>query len=216
MKFTKLFLCVSALVVVAVVVTAQNVEYSMKLPIGKDSLKWHVVNRLVLYSNEVKLSKAQGDGLLYFNDLEFGNGTIELDIKGKNDPGKSFVGIAFHILNDKTFDAVYFRPFNFEDKERKFHSAQYVSMPQYDWSRLRESYPGKYENTVQPVPNPDDWFHATIVVNFPEVKVYVDYAGEPSLVVRQISTQKKGKVGFWVGNYSEGSFKNLKINTITQ
>ena len=70
-----------------------------------------------------------------------------------------------------------------------------------------------WENKVSPVPNPDGWFHATIVINYPEVKVYVNNSQSPSLLVSQISTSKKGWLGFWVGNNSEGRFKNLKITT---
>ena len=46
---------------------------------------------------------------------------------------------------------------------------------------------------------------------FPDVTVYVNQSTIPSLVVKQISTRKKGKIGFWVGHNSEGCFKNLKI-----
>jgi len=193
--------------------TAQQNEFIPRLSMVEDALNWRVVNRSVSYLEYIHLDVKPGDGLLYLNDFEFKNGKIDLDIKGKNDPGRSFVGLAFHILNDSTFDAVYFRPFNFRSPERKTHSVQYISMPQYDWYKLRQEHPGVYENMIQHVPDPDDWFHATIIINYPEVKVFVDNSVEPSLVISQISSRKKGWVGFWVGNGSEGSFRNLKITT---
>lgn len=174
---------------------------------------WTVFNRKVSYNKDViHLDAQKYDGLLWLNGSYLKNGTIELDIKGKNEPGKSFVGVAFHGLNDTTFDAIYFRPFNFMNPERNNHSVQYISMPANNWYVLRNSYPGKYENTITPVPDPvDDWFHAKVVIEYPHVKVYVNGSEEPSLEIDQISDRKQGKVGLWVGYGSEGWFKNLVI-----
>lgn len=176
---------------------------------------WTVYNREVSFDKEVIHLNAQAnDGILWLNGSNFENGTIELDIKGKNAPGQSFVGVAFHGLDNSTFDGVYFRPFNFQNPERNAHSVQYISMPDNDWSTLRNAFPGKYENIIHPVPEPvDDWFHAQIVINYPEVKVYVNGSSEPTLEIEQISDSKQGKVGLWVGNGSEGWFKNLKVTS---
>lgn len=160
---------------------------------------------------EVHINKKPGDGLVFLNDLIFGDGTIEVDIKGKDEQGRNFTGIAFHVLNDSTYDAIYFRPFNFRNPERKNHSVQYISHPDYTWFKLRDESPGVYENELSPVPDPNDWFHATIKVKHPEVKVYVNHSKEPSLVINQLSDRKEGLLGFWVPNDTEGSFKNLKI-----
>ena len=43
------------------------------------------------------------------------------------------------------------------------------------------------------------------------VSVFVEDAKEPSLEVEMKSEFKKGKVGFWVGNGSDGEFKNLIV-----
>ena len=177
-----------------------------------DPKVWTVYNRSISKSaNSPHLDSREGDGFVQLNDFDLGNGRIEFDIKGINKPGGSFVGFAFHGLNDSTYDAVYFRPFNFKNPERKTHSVQYISHPQNTWFRLRENFPDKYENTVDPVPDPDDWFHVTIVIDHPSVKVFVNNSDKPSLIVDQLSTRKKGWVGFWVGNFSEGDFKNLEI-----
>lgn len=159
----------------------------------------------------VMLNAKQGDGLAVYQDLEFENGTIELDVKGKDILQQSFVGVAFHIQNDSTYNAVYFRPFNFKKPERTSHSVQYISHPKFTWQKLRTEFPEQFEKTVTPVPNPDEFFHARIDVNWPTVKVYVENSEIPSLEVKMLSTFKKGKVGLWVGNGSDGSFKNLKI-----
>jgi hypothetical protein len=126
---------------------------------------------------------------------------------------RSFVGIAFHGVDETTFDAIYFRPFNFrsEDPTRRAHAVQYISTPEFGWAVLRGKYPGKYEQPVQPPPDPDGWFHASVVLDYPVVSVYVNNSDQPSLVVRQLNETKSGWVGLFVGEGSDGRFANLKI-----
>ena len=178
-----------------------------------DPAGWTAFNRKVTFKKgTIHLNAKANDGLLLLNDFNFKNGTIEFDVKGKNDPGKSFVGIAFHVLDNRTFDAVYFRPFNFKNPQRNSHSVQYISMPDNDWSVLRKASPGKYEDTIAPVPGPvDGWFHVKVEVDHPNVTVFVDGSLQSTLQVEQISDRRQGKVGLWVGNGSEGWFRNLEI-----
>jgi len=178
-----------------------------------DSKIWTTHNRTSSFNDALYLDAKDDNGLARLNDFVFENGTIELDVKGKDEQGRSFVGVAFHGLNDSTYDAVYFRAFNFKNPERSNHSVQYISEPVFTWSKLRNEHPNQYENTVKPVPSPNDWFHATIVVEYPTVKVYVNNSTEPSLTVTQLSTRKKGWIALWVGNGSDGYFKNLKISS---
>src|SRR5262245_40669447 len=161
----------------------------------------------------VRLSESPGDGVAYLEGIEFADGAIEIDIRGKDVQGQSFVGVAFHGLDEKTYDAVYFRPFNFktEDSARRLHAVQYISHPTYTWQKLRTEQPGKYEKPVSPPPDPNGWFHARVVVASPKVSVFVNDAKEPCLVVDQLSDRKKGLVGLWVGNTSGGDFANFKI-----
>src|SRR6187397_1343946 len=44
----------------------------------------------------VRLSESAGDGVAYLEGIAFGNGTIELDLRGKDVAQQSFVGVAFH------------------------------------------------------------------------------------------------------------------------
>src|SRR5881275_1633539 len=161
----------------------------------------------------LRLSEHAGDGVAYLQGVEFTNGTIELDVRGKDVPQQSFVGVAFHGVDGTTYDAIYFRPFNFraEDPARRGHAVQYIAQPIYPWQKLRAEQPGKYERAIDPVPDPNAWFHVRVVVTSPKVSVFVDDAKEPSLVVDQLSNRKKGLVGLWVGNNSGGDFANLKI-----
>ena len=159
------------------------------------------------------LNAQPGDGVAWWSDVQFGNGTIELDLRGKDAAQQSFVGVAFHGKDDKTFDAIYFRPFNFRAAAEigRSHSVQYVSHPTYTWDKLRADHPGMYEHAVAPPPDPNGWFHARVVVAFPSVKVFVNDIATPVLEVRQLSDRKIGWVGVWAGNNSDGSFANVAI-----
>ncbi len=179
---------------------------------------WGIYNRVATPKEEngntaVYLNGQEGDGFMWLKDFDFDNGIIEADIKGKNVQGNSFVGIAFHGVNDSTYDVIYFRPFNFlsEDSVRKAHSVQYISHPVYTWYKLRKEHLGKYENTVNPVPDPNSFCHAKIIVEKPKVSVFVNNAEEPSLFVNVLSDRTGGWVGLWTGNYSDGTFSNLEI-----
>src|SRR3954451_21510834 len=66
----------------------------------------------------VRLSEAQGEGPAYLPGIEFANGSIELDMKGKDVQGASFIGVAFHGVDGTTYDAIYFRPFNFKTEDQ--------------------------------------------------------------------------------------------------
>jgi len=177
-----------------------------------------VFNRSVSSLNDgarkgVRLSEHSGDGVAYLQGIEFTNGTIEFDVKGKDVQQQSFVGVAFHGVDGTTYDAIYFRPFNFraEDPARRSRAVQYISHPTSTWQKLRAEQPGKYEQAVNPVPDPNAWFHVRVVVASPKVSVFVGDAKEPSLVVNQLSDRKKGLVGLWVGNNSGGDFADFRI-----
>lgn len=164
--------------------------------------------------NGLRLSENAGDGIAYLNGVEFTNGTIECDIRGTDVQGNSFVGIAFHGADSATYEAVYFRPFNFQttDSARHAHAVQYISHPNDTWQKLRAEHPGVYEQPVNPAPDPNGWFHIRIVVSGSKVSAYVADATEPSLGVTRLSDRTSGMVGLWVGNTSGGGFANLRIS----
>jgi hypothetical protein len=160
----------------------------------------------------IRLDEAPGEGLAYLEGIEFANGRIEVDIKGKDVVEQSLLGVAFHGIDGTTSDAVYFRPFNFraEDPVRRGHAVQYISSPDYKWRRLRTDQPGKFENSVHPVPDPNGWFRARIVVASPRVTVFVGDGKVPSLEVSKLNDRRKGLAGLWVDNFG-GDFANLRI-----
>jgi hypothetical protein len=197
-------------------------SFSQKQPIKLDISNndhFHVVNREIDVSTDgegktiVHLNTKPNDGVAWIKNVTFAEGIIELDVKGKNILQQSFVGVAFHGINDSTFDAVYFRPFNFtaNDTMRRKHSVQYISMPKYDWSLLRQQHPGEYENALTKTVEPEEWFHAKIIVSNERIEVFVNNDEKSSLSIKPISDLTTGKIGFWVGNNSEGTFSNLTI-----
>jgi hypothetical protein len=161
------------------------------------------------------LSEEYGEGLVWINGVSFSTGTIEIDLKGQDVYQHSFVGIAFRGVDDSTFDAVYFRPFQFltSDSVRKTRGVQYVSLPEYTWQKLRAERSGVFEQAVTPAPDPNDWFHARIVIHENEVLVYVNHAARPSLHVPLLSDRKKGMIGLYTADRSGGSFGNLTIES---
>lgn len=163
----------------------------------------------------IKLSAHDDDGVAWLNKIDFTNGTIELDIRGKDVLQHSFVGVAFHGTGaPNTMDVIYFRPFNFraQDSVRRIHAVQYVSLPEFDWEILREKHNGQYEKSITPAPKADEWFHAKIVVKGADVTVYVNGNTQPSLSVKKLSSTTHGKIGLWVGNTSDGEFANLTVS----
>jgi len=189
-----------------------------------DSKRIKTVNRNAalisdtVYSNGIHMDAKEGDGVAWLQNIKFSNGTIEFDVKGKDVMQQSFVGIAFHGINDSTFDAIYFRPFNFQspDTARRRHSVQYIALPLYDWQKLRQEHPNKYEDSIHAAPQPNDWFHVSVVIQSPTVSVYVNRNKKASLVVEKLNDFKKGMIGFWVGNGSDGDFANLKLTQMEE
>jgi len=150
--------------------------------------------------------------IVWLDGFEFTDGTIEFDAKGKSEPPQgSFIGVTFRVVDVDTYDAVYFRPFNFRalDDVRRSHAVQYVSSPLWHWERLRTEKPGQFEMPLEPAPDGDMWFHAKVVIDGQQVSVFVNDASEPALQVTTLSEQSSGSVGIWCFGY--GVISNLQI-----
>jgi len=182
-----------------------------------EMLKYYkVYNRSISHGKDagsIHLNGHGGGGIAWMIGKKFKYGTIEFDAKGKDEYQSSFVGIAFHGLNDTTYEVVYFRPFNFQapTSERKDHAVQYIAPPKFDWDVLREEHPGEYEQPVSPAPDPNSWFHVRITVASKNIIVYVNGAQKPSLSIEPLVHTQAEMIGYWVGSTSEGDWKNLKI-----
>ena len=161
----------------------------------------------------VHVSEKEGNGVVWIDGTDFAEGTIEVEVRGRDMLQRSFLGVAFHRKDDTTYEAVYLRPFNFraEDPVRHDHAVQYISQPDYDWPRLRKEFPEEFENPVDASIVPTDWVPLRIVVSAQKVQIFVGPATSPTLEVRKLGELTRGAVGLWVGNTSDGDFANLRI-----
>jgi hypothetical protein len=136
--------------------------------------------------------------------LEFANGVIEVELAGVPGGGaypgaRGFVGIAFRLQADRdpdgaqAYDAIYLRPTNgcAEDQERRNHSVQYISHPDWTWSRLRRETPSRYEAYVDLVP--DSWTKVRIEVRGTQARLYVRDQPQPTLIVNDIKSGPSAK-----------------------
>lgn len=161
----------------------------------------------------------RSDHLAIANGVEFANGTIEVDLAGEPGPGaeggaRGFVGVAFRIQPDRTtYDCFYLRPTNgrADDQERRNHTAQYLSHPNFPWFKLRQETPSRYESYVDI--QPAEWIRVKIDVEGEKARLYVNGASQPTLIVNDVKTGAGGKggVALWFEGSTVAHFTNLRI-----
>jgi hypothetical protein len=165
------------------------------------------------------LPSGQGGGIAILDGTEFGDGTIEMDLAGKPAAGapgdaRGFVGVAFRVApGGEKYECFYLRPTNgrADDQERRNHSAQYVSLPDYEWFRLRKETPSRYESYVDLVTG--EWTKVKIEVKGVKARLYVHAAAQPTLIVNDLKMgEAKGAVALWIGVGAEGYFSNLRLS----
>jgi hypothetical protein len=82
---------------------------------------WNVFGRKVTPIHDgdkkaIRFNEQPNDGGMVLKNYEFTDGVIEFDVRGKNILQQSFVGIGFHLQDNKAnskVEIIYFRPFNF-------------------------------------------------------------------------------------------------------
>ena len=209
--FSCLLLCMSGIVPAAH--AQKERHYSLSGLLKKNQLVTTPGQQTQILENSLP-GAISTKGVVWFKGIRFTEGTIDIDLRGKNVFLQSFLGIAFHGRDISTYDVLYFRPFNFRhaDSLRRKWSVQYMGLPDYPFDRLRKEHPLVYENAVIPVPEPDAWFHAKIVIRDKWITVYVNHSRQPSLHVHLLNDRTGGMFGLWDDDLS-GDFANL---TITQ
>ena len=161
----------------------------------------------------------EGHRFVVLAGTEFQDGVIEVDLAGDRAPGapetaRGFVGIAFRMAPDGSgYECFYLRPYNgrSEDQVRRNHSAQYVSIPEFTWKRLRQEFPEKYETYVDLVPGV--WARVKIEVRGEKARLYLNGAQQPTLVVNDLKRGvSKGAIGLWIDPWTVGHFSNLRVS----
>jgi len=188
-------------------VTVQAVRYA-----GSDALEVRLVGPYL---------GPDQDTFAFVPQLDFHDGTIEVDVAGSPLPGapsgaRGFVGVAFRIDTaggSFACEAFYIRPTNgrANDQIRRNHSTQYFSYPGYDFDRLRRDAPGKYESYVDLVPG--EWTHLRIEVEGSAARFFVGASPQPVLIVDDLKhgSDAHGTVGLYVDSGTDGHFRNLSI-----
>jgi hypothetical protein len=186
---------------------------------GRKGLKLTLSDEAARRLQSAPPAQADVEQLAVIEGLAFSNGTIEAEIAGSPGPGaaagaRGFVGIAFRLQDDKTYDAFYLRPTNgrADDQERRNHAAQYISHPDWPWFRLRKETPSRYESYVDLVPG--EWTKIKIEVRGDRARLYVHGNEQPTLIVNDVKTgaSAKGAVALWLGPGTIAHFRNLTVN----
>jgi hypothetical protein len=155
-------------------------------------------------------------------DAVFHNGSIEVELAGRPAGGaaafgaRGFIGIAFR-LQDGQYEYIYLRPTNgrADDQVRRNHSTQYSSHPKFDFARLRQEAPEKYESYVDL--EPGVWTRYRITVDGTKARLFVHSAAQPCLIVNDLKLgDSSGGVALWIGPGTEGYFAGLKIQATTE
>jgi hypothetical protein len=166
---------------------------------------------------------AMGNGEAYtiVKDVSFRDGTIEAKVAGKPAAGapgdaRGFIGIAFRLQGNK-YEYIYLRPTNgrADDQVRRNHSVQYGSFPDYDFARMRQESPEKYESYVDL--QPGVWTKIRIEVEGRSARLYVHDAEQPCLIVNDLKLEpREGPIALWIGPGTDGYFSDLKITAKTE
>lgn len=235
-RFTLFVLTATATLLLPAAAAAQAKHYPFE---SAEGLRFHNVTaeRAVLQGKKglratiseetlrsVERTQRYAQGLVWIEGIDFSNGVIEAEIAGALAPGaggeaRGFVGIAFRVQEDlETYDAFYLRPTNgrADDQERRNHSAQYISLPAWPWSRLRKETPGKYEAYVDLVPG--TWTKVKIEVRGEQARLYVHANEQPTLIVKDVKSGANGHggVALWLEPGTVAHFRNLRVEPSTR
>ncbi len=190
--------------------TANNVFLSNEKLEGKKALKVTIDTTIKTF-DEPTFAKIK--------DIDFENGVIEVKVLSRlveNAPdwARGFIGVAFRIDENNTqFECIYIRPTNgrAEDQIRRNHSIQYFAFPEYKFDRLRKESPAKYESYADMGLN--EWITIKIVVHGSKAELFLHNNKKPALIVNdlKLGEHNSGAIGLWVGNWTEGYFRDLKV-----
>jgi hypothetical protein len=219
---------ITALALVALINPTHAAPSSRVIPVENGAgLEFvHVVPQTVTYKGQKALRLVEasgdfnGDPVALVKDLDFKDGTIEIDLAGlpgagSSDTARGFVGVAFRSApHASALECFYLRPTNgrADDQLRRNHSAQYVSDPAFPWQKLRSETPGVYESYVDL--ETGAWTHVKIEVSGLRARLLVNGAAQPTLVVNDLKRgATSGAVGLWIGAGTEAYFRNLHVTT---
>ena len=227
---TRVWKWVFAVIVIGLLAGTLNAQSSYKtlIPIAPDRLELHQVTaESVNYRGRSALrivDAAPGGGddmsrIAVVKGASLQDGAIEVSLSGDTVPNappnlRGFVGIAFRVSADASrFECFYLRPKNgrSEDQLQRNHSAQYVSVPGFQWNKLRTEQPGKYESYVDLVPG--EWTNLRIQIQGTSARLFVNGSEQPVLIVQDLKQPvEKGGIALWIGPGTVAHFTELKVS----
>lgn len=139
-------------------------------------------------------------GFAYIRDLDLQNGTLDADMAF--DPKGSFIGLAFRVQSEDSYELFFFR----KGASRSDQAIQYT--PGFLGANAWQIYNVPHYAGVGEFPS-DQWFHVRVLVAGMVAKLYLNHAAEPALVVPDLKQgYSKGSIGFW-GQAGGGYFANV-------
>ena len=129
--------------VVANAAAIQPIDLAQRLSAGQLRAVNRRVTPLKGDRTGVHVDEKAGNGVAWIDGTDFSEGTIDIDVRGRDVVDRSYLGIALHRKDDAAYESVYLRPFNFriDNPARKQHAVQYMVLPEFDWPVLRERFP---------------------------------------------------------------------------
>lgn len=173
--------------------------------------RWNLVNRAassVEHRNEqaVSFDSRMGKGLAWVEGLRFSVGKIDLNIAAV----KQDVGIAFHVRNEREFEAICFHIGNEARDEAESQNAVV---------RYLSTGPGQYaDHEAQfdlPYSQSGEWFKVRISISKEVIAVFISGSNVPTLRVDNFeSGAVYGSVGLWIGPGSSALVADLRIHEV--
>lgn len=157
--------------------------------------------------------------ILVVEGIDFRNGTIEIEVAGKPQPGapaggRGFVGVVFRVDQSTShYEGIYLRPVNSTEKVqiRRNHTVQYFSQPDHYWRKLRKEHPGVYESWADVVTG--EWTRMRIDVDGARAVLYLNGSDKPTLIVDdlKLGADARGTIGLFTEPATDAYFRNLIV-----
>jgi hypothetical protein len=173
--------------------------------------KWVLINRaasIVEYGNQqaVTFDSRSSNGLAWVEGLRFSTGKIDLNIAATPQDA----GIAFHVRNEREFEAICF---NVGNEARNEAESQRVVV------KYLSTYPDRSESREAqfdlPYSRSGDWFKARITISKEVIAVFIDGDNLPILSVGASGRDEVyGSVGLWIGPGSSALVADYRIHVV--
>jgi len=173
--------------------------------------KWILVNRAassVEYRNQqsVRFDSRLGAGLAWVEGLRFSVGKIDLNIAAV----KQDVGIAFHVRNEREFEAICFHIGN----EARDEGASQRVVVKYLSTQSDQNVDHEAEFDL-PYSQSGEWFKARISISKEVIAVFISGGNLPTLSVDTSGRgEDYGSVGLWFGPGSSALVADFRIHEV--